>query len=184
MGVTPRGPEFYPPSDLDRPSDCIATQTPSGHARRHVASPPPPIVTTKPATRHTSPPRTTRSSHPTHRLDIMSPYASLEFDYANEPGSSRLYPRKGSGGKGGGSSGKGGGSSSSSSSKGSSSKGSDGGSSSGTEKSVPISGSTGGRSTATAYGFGGGKATTIPAGQLFAGRVSGGGTRDQVYGSR
>lgn len=84
-----------------------------------------------------------------------------------------LYPRKGA--KGGGSSGgKGGGSSS----------GSKGGSSSGATKNVPVSGSTGGRSVAQAYGSGGGKVSTIPSGQLFAGRSLGGGTRSQVFGTR
>lgn len=160
-------------------------QTPSGHARRHIASPPPPTCYLVCNEVHGLPTHLAFKffySFPLNSpfLFIMSPYSShmrsLEPGYGNEPGSSRLYPRKGGhGGKGGGSS------------SGGSGKGSSGGSSgrsSGTEKSVPISGSTGGRSTATAYGFGGGAAKTIPAGQLFAGRISGGGTRDQVYGTR
>ncbi|KAH9922879.1 hypothetical protein B0H21DRAFT_701378 [Amylocystis lapponica] len=93
---------------------------------------------------------------------------------------------KGGGGKGGGSTGKGGsgsGSSSGSSGKGSSSgsKGSSG--STGKSSSVPVSGATGGRTSAASYGGGGGKSTTIPSGQLFSGRTSGGATRSQVYGT-
>ena len=38
--------------------------------------------------------------------------------------------------------------------------------------------------TASPYSVGGGRAKTIPHGQPFAGRYSGGGTRDQVYGSQ
>ncbi|KAG7442542.1 uncharacterized protein BT62DRAFT_982442 [Guyanagaster necrorhizus] len=37
---------------------------------------------------------------------------------------------------------------------------------------------------ATSYGKGGGAVSTIPSGQLFAGRTQGGGTRDQVVGTR
>ncbi|KZT69983.1 hypothetical protein DAEQUDRAFT_725969 [Daedalea quercina L-15889] len=93
-----------------------------------------------------------------------------------------LYPRKGAGGKGGHSSGDGDGSSSSSSSSDGSSSGKSG--SSAKTKSVPISGATGGRTTAEAYGAGGGAVSTIPAGQLFAGRSVGGGARSQVFGTR
>ncbi|KDQ52173.1 hypothetical protein JAAARDRAFT_62106 [Jaapia argillacea MUCL 33604] len=84
-----------------------------------------------------------------------------------------LYRRKGGGGKGGGSSGKGGGSS------GSGSKG-------GGTSSVGLSGgkTANGKSSATAYGSGGGKVTTIPSGQPFAGRTAGGASRSQVYGTR
>lgn len=86
-----------------------------------------------------------------------------------------------SGGSSGGGSGRSGGGSTSGG-------GSRGGSSSGSRSPVPITRSsntyTGGRNTATAYGVGGGKVTTIPAGQLFAGRSAGGGTRAQVFGSR
>ncbi|EKM57725.1 uncharacterized protein PHACADRAFT_251537 [Phanerochaete carnosa HHB-10118-sp] len=97
----------------------------------------------------------------------------------------RLYPRKGGGGgggKGGGSGGEGGGTG-----KGSGSEGSgDGSTGSSGRSSVPLSGSTGGSNdrTITAYGKGGGSASTIPSGQLFAGRNVGGGTRDQVFGTR
>ncbi|OBZ65512.1 hypothetical protein A0H81_14465 [Grifola frondosa] len=90
------------------------------------------------------------------------------------PLSQRLYPRKGGGGKGSG--GKGGGSSGGS-------EGSSGSSSGSRGSSVPISGATSGRTSATSYGSGGGKVTTIPSGQLFAGRQSGGATRNQVYGN-
>ncbi|KAG2067176.1 hypothetical protein BDR04DRAFT_1028245 [Suillus decipiens] len=49
---------------------------------------------------------------------------------------------------------------------------------------VPITGSSAsGKSTATAYGHGGGTPKTIPIGQLFAGRTAGGATRAQVYGT-
>jgi hypothetical protein len=67
-----------------------------------------------------------------------------------------LFRRKGGGGKGGGGS---------------------------TARSSPIS--TGGKSqSATPHGFGGGPVSSIPAGQPFAGRSIGGGTRDQVYGTK
>ncbi|KAF9259595.1 hypothetical protein L218DRAFT_874330 [Marasmius fiardii PR-910] len=36
----------------------------------------------------------------------------------------------------------------------------------------------------TSYGNGGGASSVIPAGQLFAGRSIGGGTRDQIYGTK
>ncbi|EJF55422.1 hypothetical protein DICSQDRAFT_175932 [Dichomitus squalens LYAD-421 SS1] len=48
---------------------------------------------------------------------------------------------------------------------------------------VPVSGSTGGRTGAVAYGSGTTKAVTIPQGQPFAGRTSGGATRDSIYGN-
>ncbi|KAL4079789.1 hypothetical protein J3A83DRAFT_4212468 [Scleroderma citrinum] len=94
----------------------------------------------------------------------------------------RLERRKGGGG----------GKSSGGGSKGSSSKGGNGGasksgSSSGEKQSkVPLSGGSSylGKSSATAYGYGGGKPIIIPAGQPFAGRSSGGGMRDQIYGTR
>ncbi|KAF8997199.1 hypothetical protein BDQ17DRAFT_888316 [Cyathus striatus] len=38
--------------------------------------------------------------------------------------------------------------------------------------------------TASTYSNGGGKVITIPVGQAFAGRQAGGGTRDQIYGTR
>jgi hypothetical protein len=76
-----------------------------------------------------------------------------------------LIRRKGGGGKGagGGKSGSGG--------------------STGAGRSSPIS-SSGSSKSATSYGAGGGKVTTIPSGQLFAGRTSGGGTRSEVFGNR
>ncbi|EGO04088.1 hypothetical protein SERLA73DRAFT_175836 [Serpula lacrymans var. lacrymans S7.3] len=96
--------------------------------------------------------------------------------------------------KGGGGGGRGGGGSSSSggesggTSSGSGSKGSSGGSTGGTAgrtSSVPLSGSSAsGKSSATSYGAGGGKSITIPSGQLFSGRTAGGGTRQQVVGTR
>ncbi|GBE83886.1 hypothetical protein SCP_0509430 [Sparassis crispa] len=107
------------------------------------------------------------------------------------PLSQRLYPRKGGGGggghgSGGGHSGSSGGHSGSSGESGgnggsSGSKGSNIGKS--TQKSVPISGSTAGRTSATAYGSGTTRIFTIPAGQPFAGRTSGGAIRGQVYGT-
>lgn len=87
----------------------------------------------------------------------------------------KLYPRKGGGGGGGG---KG-------SSAGKSGKSPSGGSSSGStgaRRSTPVS-SGGTSKSAVSYGPGSGKVTTIPAGQLFAGRSSGGGTRTQIYGN-
>ncbi|KAH9848782.1 hypothetical protein C2E23DRAFT_738709 [Lenzites betulinus] len=122
--------------------------------------------------------------------------------------SQRLYPRKGGGGRGGG-----GGKGSTSSSGGSESSGSTGrsgsGSSSGSKTgssgsrgssgssgssgstgvgsrgaSVPVSGSTAGRSSAVSYGSGTTKVVTIPAGQPFSGRQSGGATRGQIFGTR
>ncbi|TDL25300.1 hypothetical protein BD410DRAFT_744058 [Rickenella mellea] len=93
-------------------------------------------------------------------------------------GLKKLFRRKGGGGRGGGSSG--GGSSGGGSSGGGSSGGTRGGGS------VPVGGSTGatGRGTATSYGRGGVPVTTIPSGQPFSGRSVGGGTRDQVFGTR
>ncbi|KAF8809096.1 hypothetical protein BYT27DRAFT_7163500 [Phlegmacium glaucopus] len=96
----------------------------------------------------------------------------------------RLYRRKGGGGggKSGGSGGKSSGSGGKSSGSGSKSSGSSGGIKPG-RSSTPIT--TAGTSTsATTYGAGGGRALAIPSGQLFAGRLAGGGTRDQVYGDR
>ncbi|KAI6112596.1 hypothetical protein F5141DRAFT_1108541 [Pisolithus sp. B1] len=52
---------------------------------------------------------------------------------------------------------------------------------------VPLSSSSSislGKSSAIAYGYGGGDFIVIPEGQLFAGRSAGGGTRDQIFGSR
>lgn len=43
---------------------------------------------------------------------------------------------------------------------------------------------TNGRATAIAYGAGGGSAIVISAGELFAGRSAGGGTRSEVFGTR
>ncbi|KAH9483897.1 hypothetical protein JR316_0003375 [Psilocybe cubensis] len=58
------------------------------------------------------------------------------------------------------------------------------GSGRGSSRSSPINVGSGTTKPATSYGFGGGKATTIPSGQLFAGRSAGGGNRDQVFGNR
>jgi hypothetical protein len=41
-----------------------------------------------------------------------------------------------------------------------------------------------GKTSATSYGAGGARAAPIPRGQPFAGRISGGGRRDEVYGNR
>jgi hypothetical protein len=81
-----------------------------------------------------------------------------------------LHRRKG-GGRGGG----GGGSSSSSGGRGSS--GSSG-------SSRPVSGLPSNSRGTSSYSGGGGSPVTIPAGQAFAGRTLGGGTRGQVFGSR
>ncbi|KAI9571609.1 hypothetical protein HD554DRAFT_2072225 [Boletus coccyginus] len=101
----------------------------------------------------------------------------------SHPESKHLERRKGGGGGGktsggGGSSSKSGGGSTSSSGKTSSGT-------TGKTSTVPLSTSTAsGKGSATAYGSGGGSATTIPAGQIFAGRSAGGGTRSQVFGTR
>ncbi|TFY79891.1 hypothetical protein EWM64_g4126 [Hericium alpestre] len=84
--------------------------------------------------------------------------------------------------KGGGGGGKGGGGGSSGG-KGSSGGSSSGGGSVGSTSRVPVSNLPAGKSSATAYGSGGGRPVTIPAGQPFAGRTTGGGTRNQVYGN-
>ncbi|KAI0628678.1 hypothetical protein C8Q77DRAFT_1147612 [Trametes polyzona] len=94
--------------------------------------------------------------------------------------SQHLYPRKGGGGRGGGGGGKSSGGSSSSSGGSSGSGGSVGS----RGASVPVSGSTAGRSSAVSYGSGTTKVVTIPAGQPFSGRQSGGATRGQVYGTQ
>ncbi|KAF9461734.1 hypothetical protein BDZ94DRAFT_1263216 [Collybia nuda] len=82
----------------------------------------------------------------------------------------KLYRRKGGGG------GKGGGSSSSSG-------GVSAGGGGGTARSSPIT-SGGTTRSASTSGAGGGTPAAIPAGQPFAGRISGGGTRGQVYGNQ
>ncbi|TRM58746.1 hypothetical protein BD626DRAFT_550545 [Schizophyllum amplum] len=62
--------------------------------------------------------------------------------------------------------------------------GSSGSSSSGSGRSSGVSVGGGSKKTASSYSRGGGSATTIPSGSLFAGRQQGGGSRDQVYGTR
>ncbi|KAK0501410.1 hypothetical protein EDD18DRAFT_1347495 [Armillaria luteobubalina] len=106
----------------------------------------------------------------------------------------RFQRRAGGGSVGGGSKGDSSstsksGSGAGSSSGGNGSKGSNGGSSSGssgsssTGKSSSVS--AGGTSkAAVSYSKGGGSTSTIPAGQLFAGRSIGGGTREQVFGTK
>ncbi|TCD60630.1 hypothetical protein EIP91_009761 [Steccherinum ochraceum] len=130
------------------------------------------------------------------------PYISSSSSSSSSSPSSdtnHLYRRKGGGGRGGGKSG-GGGSSGGKTGSGSSGGGSSGGKTSGTGSTgggstgkgvgsrgspVPITGRTAGKSSsATAYGGGGGKPTVISAGQPFAGRTVGGGSRGQVFGSR
>ncbi|KAL4079790.1 hypothetical protein J3A83DRAFT_1156224 [Scleroderma citrinum] len=103
----------------------------------------------------------------------------------------RRFERRKGGGGGKSSSGSSGGKSSSGSSGGSGGKSSGGsspskGSSSGVKPyPVPVKGSSAsGKSSASVYGYGGGKSIIIPSGQLFAGRSAGGGTRDQIFGSR
>ena len=60
------------------------------------------------------------------------------------------------------------------------------GSKSGKPSKVPLgSGSLpNGKKSATSYGAGGGRAAPIPRGRPFAGRIAGGGNRNQVYGNR
>ncbi|KAI9569798.1 hypothetical protein HD554DRAFT_449957 [Boletus coccyginus] len=90
------------------------------------------------------------------------------------PKSGKLERRKGGGGSG-----------SKSSSKGGSGTTSTGGETSSGSNTVPLSTSTAsGKTSATAYGSGGGSTFTIPGGQLFAGRSAGGGTRVEVFGTR
>ncbi|KAF8809092.1 hypothetical protein BYT27DRAFT_7094897 [Phlegmacium glaucopus] len=96
------------------------------------------------------------------------PFITKRYDTYDQ----RLYRRKGGGKGGGGKSGGSGGESSGS-----------GGKSSAGKSSTPIT-TAGTSRSATAYGAGGGRALAIPSGQLFAGRLAGGGTRDQVYGNR
>lgn len=94
--------------------------------------------------------------------------------------SSSLERRKGGGG--GGKGGGGGGGKSSGSSGGKSSGGSVGGA---TPRTSSSGLNFGGKSkSSSSYSRGGGAAAVIPAGLPFAGRSAGGGTRDQVYGSR
>ncbi|KAJ7039946.1 hypothetical protein C8F04DRAFT_925178, partial [Mycena alexandri] len=88
--------------------------------------------------------------------------------------------------KGGGASSGGKGSSSSSVGKSSSSSGKSSSSSSkdGTPiKSAPIT-VTGTSKSSSTYGGGGGKVVAVPKGQVFAGRMQGGGTRAQIYGTQ
>uniref|UniRef100_A0A0W0EVK4 Uncharacterized protein n=1 Tax=Moniliophthora roreri TaxID=221103 RepID=A0A0W0EVK4_MONRR len=113
--------------------------------------------------------------------------------------SAALERRKGGGGGGGGGGGRGGGSTGGRS--GGSSGGSNGGSSGSRGGSTGGRGSTGGgttgsgsRSSPISFGGtsqsastssrGGGTPFSIPSGQIFAGRQVGGGTRDQIFGSR
>ncbi|KAI0754032.1 hypothetical protein C8Q80DRAFT_1136347 [Daedaleopsis nitida] len=91
--------------------------------------------------------------------------------------SKRVFPRKGGGGKGAG------GKSGSSGSESSGSSGSSGAIGS-RGASVPVSGSTVGRGNAVSYGSGTTQVITIPAGQPFAGRTSGGATRGSVFGTQ
>ncbi|KAJ7044162.1 hypothetical protein C8F04DRAFT_691203 [Mycena alexandri] len=58
-----------------------------------------------------------------------------------------------------------------------------GGGTAGTSKSSPVS-TSGSSKSATSYGNGGGKVVSIPAGQLFSGRMEGSGTRSQVFGTQ
>lgn len=104
---------------------------------------------------------------------------------SDKPGRN-IFRRKGGGGRGGGGS-RGGGSGRSGSS-GNPSTGKAGGAVgslnlAGTNRS-PIPVTIAGTSTqATPFGYGGGSRYTIPPNQAFAGRVAGGGTRYQVYGT-
>ncbi|KAG6331314.1 hypothetical protein ID866_7774 [Astraeus odoratus] len=84
----------------------------------------------------------------------------------------------GHGASSGGGKGSGGSKGSSGSGKGSSSTGG------GKTSSVSLSGATSYFNSASAYGYGGGKSITIPSGQPFEGRSAGGGTRDQVFGTK
>ncbi|TFK82877.1 hypothetical protein K466DRAFT_499513 [Polyporus arcularius HHB13444] len=98
---------------------------------------------------------------------------------SNRDDNKKLYRRKGGGGggKGGGGGGKSSGSSGSGSSGSSGSVGSRG-------SSVSVPGATAGRSSAVSYGSGTTKVVSIPQGQPFAGRQSGGATRGSIYGNQ
>jgi len=91
-----------------------------------------------------------------------------------------LVRRKGGGAKGGGGAGKSG---SGGTSKGSGSGSGSDGSSGGISKTSSIS-SSGASKSVTSYGAGGGKVITIPSGELFSGRSEGGGTRNEVLGTK
>ncbi|KAI3606349.1 hypothetical protein WG66_009621 [Moniliophthora roreri] len=84
----------------------------------------------------------------------------------------RIYPRAGGGGGGRGGGGRGG--------RGGGGGGGSGGSAGGRSSAISVGGTS---RSATPYGGGGGPVSTIPPGQLFAGREQGGGTRSQVYGT-
>ena len=127
-----------------------------------------------------------------HRITTQFELSTMFIPFVtSRPKSKRIERRKGGGGggKSSGSSSTGGSGSSTSSSKsgsGTTSSGS-GTSTSGSGKTttVPLSTSTaGGKSSASAYGSGGGSTIVIPSGQLFAGRSAGGGSRSQVLGTR
>ena len=63
--------------------------------------------------------------------------------------------------------------------------GKSGGGTSPVKSSTPIISDTGGTPrNAISYGAGGGPASVIPSGHLFAGRLAGGATRSQTYGNR
>lgn len=89
--------------------------------------------------------------------------------FFSKPSKRSLVRRKGGGGSKGGGGGKSGGGAK------------PGSSSASRSSSISTSGSS---KSATSYGAGGGKSFTIPSGQLFAGRTSGGGTRLEIYGNR
>ncbi|KAJ7485950.1 hypothetical protein FB451DRAFT_1027922 [Mycena latifolia] len=132
---------------------------------------------------------------------MFIPFFSAPRPKSRSSAPSRLARRRGGGKTGGGSSsssgGKTGGSSGSSSSggktgstggkttgsSGSSSSSSSKGGSSTPIKSTPIKTTGGSSRTITSYGGGGGKISTIPAGQMFSGRSQGGATRTQVWGT-
>ncbi|KAJ7765329.1 hypothetical protein B0H16DRAFT_416941 [Mycena metata] len=97
----------------------------------------------------------------------------------------QLSRRRGGGksGGGGGESGGGGGESGGGGEKGSGSTGSGESGSTGAPRSSPVT-TSGSSKQATSYGVGGGAVVTIPSGQLFTGRMEGGATRAQVFGTR
>ncbi|RPD60347.1 hypothetical protein L226DRAFT_469372 [Lentinus tigrinus ALCF2SS1-7] len=129
-------------------------------------------------------------------IPVLSSYASVSggaLDKLLRKRSPVPEPRGGGGHGGGGhgSSSHSSGSGSEGSSGSSGSHASDGSGSSGSSSAplgsrgstIPVSGSASSRSSATLYGSGDSKVSTIPQGQPFAGRSVGGGTRDGVYGS-
>lgn len=156
-----------------------------------------PCFSTVPIRGHNLPSPLSAHSTSAMYIPVVSSYASASGQVLDDllPKRSPVPEPKGGGGHGGGGHGGGGhgggGYGSSSHGSGSGSEGGTGSTGShassaplGSKGStIPVSGSASSRSSATLYGSGDSRVTTIPQGQPFAGRSVGGGTRDGVYGS-